>query len=95
VYLPRAAWHDFWTQKRVEGGREISRPVELETIPLYVREGSILPFGPVKQFTREIVDEPLSVFVVKARSETGHPPYLRDTASAGRAKCLDRSRSPS
>jgi alpha-glucosidase/alpha-D-xyloside xylohydrolase len=63
VYLPRAAWYDFWTQERVEGGREISRPVDLETIPLYVREGSILPLGPVKQFTGEIVDEPLSVSI--------------------------------
>jgi alpha-glucosidase (family GH31 glycosyl hydrolase) len=63
VYLPGAAWYDFWTHERVEGGREISRPVDLETIPLYVREGSILPLGPVKQFTGEIVDEPLSVSI--------------------------------
>jgi alpha-glucosidase (family GH31 glycosyl hydrolase) len=63
VYLPRGAWYDFWTQERVEGGREISRPVDLETIPLYVREGSILPLGPVKQFTGEIIDEPLSVSI--------------------------------
>jgi alpha-glucosidase (family GH31 glycosyl hydrolase) len=37
--------------------------VDLETIPLYVREGSILPLGPVKQFTDEIVEEPLSVSI--------------------------------
>jgi alpha-glucosidase (family GH31 glycosyl hydrolase) len=63
VYLPRGAWYDFWTHERVEGGREISRPVDLDTIPLYVREGSILPLGPVKQFTGEIVEEPLSISV--------------------------------
>ena len=63
VYLPRGAWYDFWTNERVEGGREISRPVDLETIPLYVRAGSILPLGPVKQFTGEIVEEPLSVSI--------------------------------
>jgi len=57
VYLPRGTWYDFWTHERVEGGREISRPVDLETIPLYVREGSILPLGPVKQFSGEIVRE--------------------------------------
>jgi alpha-D-xyloside xylohydrolase len=28
-----------------------------------VREGSILPLGPVKQFTAEIVDEPLSILI--------------------------------
>jgi len=63
VYLPRGAWSDFWTGERVEGGREIERPVDLETIPLYVRAGSILPLGPVKQFTAEKVDEPLSVSI--------------------------------
>jgi alpha-glucosidase (family GH31 glycosyl hydrolase) len=37
--------------------------VDLETIPLYVRAGSILPLGPVKQFTAEKVDGPLSVSI--------------------------------
>ena len=63
VYLPRGAWYDFWTNERVEGGREINRPVDLETIPLYVREGSIVPLGPVKQFTGERVDGPFSVLI--------------------------------
>ena len=63
VYLPPTAWYDFWTGKRIEGGREISRPVDLETLPLYVRAGSILPLGPVKQFVDERVDGPLSVSI--------------------------------
>ena len=61
VYLPRGEWHDFWTGERFVGGREIERPVDLETIPLYVRAGAILPLGPVKQFTSEKVAEPLTV----------------------------------
>jgi alpha-glucosidase/alpha-D-xyloside xylohydrolase len=56
LYLPRGAWYDFWTNQRVEGGREISREVDLETMPLYVRAGAILPFGPLKQHTSEKSD---------------------------------------
>jgi alpha-glucosidase (family GH31 glycosyl hydrolase) len=41
----------------------ISRPVDLETIPIYVRAGSILPLGPVKQFTAQKVDGSLSVSI--------------------------------
>jgi alpha-glucosidase (family GH31 glycosyl hydrolase) len=67
IYLPHGAWYDFWTHERVAGGREISRPVDLETLPLYVREGSILPLGPVKQFTGEKVDEPLSISIYPGR----------------------------
>ena len=63
VYLPASIWYDFWTGEQLEGGSEISRPVELDTIPLYVRAGSILPLGPVKQFVDEKVDEPLSLTI--------------------------------
>jgi alpha-glucosidase/alpha-D-xyloside xylohydrolase len=63
VYLPRGDWFDFWTSERVEGGHEISRKVDLETMPLYVRAGSILPLGPVKQHAEEIVDQPLSISI--------------------------------
>ena len=63
VYLPRSTWYDFWSGERLAGGREITRSVDLETMPLFVREGSILPLGPVKQFSAEKVDEPLSISI--------------------------------
>jgi len=63
LYMPHGAWYDFWTGERHEGGREISRKVDLETTPLYVRAGSILPLGPVKQYTDEKVDEPLTISI--------------------------------
>ncbi|HET6201070.1 MAG TPA: TIM-barrel domain-containing protein [Candidatus Acidoferrales bacterium] len=63
VYLPRGSWYDFWTGERAEGGREIQRDVDLETMPLFVRAGAILPLGPVKQYTSEKVDAPLSVTI--------------------------------
>jgi len=63
VYLPRGGWQDFWTGERHDGGREIARAVDLETTPLYVRAGAILPFGPVKQHTAEKVDEPDTIAI--------------------------------
>jgi alpha-glucosidase (family GH31 glycosyl hydrolase) len=63
LYLPRANWYDFWTGERVEGGREIERPVDLSMMPLYVRAGTILPLGPVRQYVDEKVDEPLSLTI--------------------------------
>ena len=61
LYLPRGVWYDFWTEEKVEGGREISRPVDLATMPLYLRGGSILPLGPIKQYTGEKLDAPLTL----------------------------------
>ncbi len=63
LYLPRGAWVDYWTGEILEGAREISRPVDLETMPLYVRAGSIIPMGPVKQYTAEKIEEPLSIHI--------------------------------
>ena len=68
VYLPHGDWYDFWTEKRLEGGREITRAVDLATLPLYAKAGAILPFGPVKQFTSEHVEEPLTLVVYPGRN---------------------------
>ena len=63
VYLPRGGWFDFWTNERHEGGQEILRKVDLETMPLYVRAGAILPLGPVKQYTGEQTDQPTNISI--------------------------------
>jgi alpha-glucosidase/alpha-D-xyloside xylohydrolase len=63
LYLPRGDWFDFWTEERVTGGRAIDRGVDLSTLPLHVRAGALLPFGPVKQYTDEAIDQALSLVV--------------------------------
>ncbi len=46
VYLPAEnSWIDFWTGKRVAGGQNVMAEAPLERIPIYVRAGSIIPFG--------------------------------------------------
>jgi alpha-glucosidase/alpha-D-xyloside xylohydrolase len=63
LYLPRGAWFDFWTNERTEGGREIDRLVDLETMPLYVRAGAIVPIGPLRQYTDEPVNAPTTLTI--------------------------------
>jgi alpha-glucosidase (family GH31 glycosyl hydrolase) len=63
LYLPPGTWYDFWTEEQIDGGPEISRAVDLATMPLFVRGGSIIPFGPVKQFTGEKSDSPLTLVI--------------------------------
>jgi alpha-D-xyloside xylohydrolase len=58
VYLPQQnAWFDFWTGKRFEGGQTISAPAPLDKIPVFVKEGSIVPMGKVIQHTNSKQDE--------------------------------------
>jgi len=63
VYLPKGSWFDYWTEERIEGGREIDRPVDLETLPLYVRAGAIVPHAPVREYTEQQTSEPMTVMV--------------------------------
>lgn len=54
VYLPEGAdWFDFWTNEKYNGGKEIQKSVNLQTIPLYVKAGSIIPLGPDVQYATE------------------------------------------
>jgi alpha-D-xyloside xylohydrolase len=47
VWLPGGTdWIDFWTGQRAKGGQTVIAQAPLETIPIYVKAGSIVPFGP-------------------------------------------------
>ena len=54
VYLPKGTdWFDFWTGKNLAGGQTIDAPAPIETLPLFVRAGSIVPMGPFLQYATE------------------------------------------
>jgi len=57
VYLPAGtSWYDFWTGEQYQGGQTIKASAGLETMPLYVKAGSIVPMGPKNQYTSEKED---------------------------------------
>ena len=54
VYLPEGTvWYDFWTNEKVNGGQEIAKATTIDEIPLYIKAGSIIPFGPQVQYATE------------------------------------------
>jgi len=54
VYLPEGtSWYDFWTNEKVKGGQEITKSTTIDEIPLYIKAGSIVPFGPQVQYATE------------------------------------------
>ena len=64
VYLPAGAdWYDFWTGARLTGGQSIEAPAPFESLPLYVRAGSILPMGPERQYTHDQPAGPVTLWV--------------------------------
>jgi len=53
VYLPAGEWTDWWTRKRYKGGAWYEIESGLDTLPLFVREGAIIPMGPVTNYVDE------------------------------------------
>jgi alpha-D-xyloside xylohydrolase len=46
VYLPAGVdWYNYWTNERCRGGQNIRVRAPIDTLPLFVRAGSIIPFG--------------------------------------------------
>lgn len=64
VYLPtNHRWFDFWTNTIHEGGQTLTANAPLETIPLYIRAGAILPLTQVMQYVDEVPDAPYELRV--------------------------------
>jgi alpha-D-xyloside xylohydrolase len=64
VYLPAGTrWTDFWTGESLDGGRRIEAEAPLQTMPLFVRAGSVVPLGPSLQYASERPADPVELRV--------------------------------
>jgi alpha-D-xyloside xylohydrolase len=85
VYLPNGTqWWDFWTGRRYEGGKWVTADAAFETMPLYVRAGSIVPMGPEVQYSTEQRD-PLEIRIYPG-ADASFSLYEDDNISYGYEK---------
>ncbi len=64
VYLPESCgWYDFYSGSFYKGGEKIQAEAPYERIPLFIKEGSIIPVGPDIQYTLEKKADTITVFV--------------------------------
>ena len=65
VYLPPATgdWYDFWSGKNIAGGQTTDVPAPYDAMPVFVRAGSIIPFGPEIQYTGEKSVDPITLCI--------------------------------
>jgi alpha-glucosidase/alpha-D-xyloside xylohydrolase len=66
LYLPPGDWYDWWTGEKLTGKRNITRKVDLETMPIYARAGAIIPIDPVRQYTAQQLSEPTTLKVYRS-----------------------------
>ncbi|MBK7028133.1 MAG: DUF5110 domain-containing protein [Bacteroidales bacterium] len=69
VYLPEGiGWFNLFTGKFSEGGNTILADAPLSNIPVYIKEGSVLPWGPEIQYAMEDTDQPLTICIFAGKN---------------------------
>ena len=53
VYIPRGRWFNFWTDKVVKGGKEMWVDADIDSMPIFIKEGAIIPKYPIQQYVGE------------------------------------------
>lgn len=68
IYLPKDTWYDYYSGQVIEGPKTISVSKALDEIPVYVRAGTILPVGPVIQYSEETPAAPLEIHIYPGKN---------------------------
>jgi alpha-D-xyloside xylohydrolase len=56
IYLPAGRWIDYWTRRPIDSnGKWITRTVDLDTLPMFVKAGTILPYGEERLCTHNCI----------------------------------------
>jgi alpha-glucosidase len=51
--LPKGTWYDYETKESLAGNRTINYDAPLETLPVFIKEGAIIPTKQLGQYTTE------------------------------------------
>lgn len=72
VYLPKGNWYNYHTHELKNGGQEIYTEVTKEYIPLFIKEGSVVPHFPVIQYVgeKEVKEVELKIYFKKGKHES-------------------------
>jgi len=89
IDLPAGTWFDFWNERRYDGGRTVSVPVTMETIPVLVRAGSFVPMIDDIQTTRDYSGDALTLHYYADVGATHSQYVLYDDDGSSRTSLED------
>ncbi|AOW21412.1 glycoside hydrolase family 31 protein [Urechidicola croceus] len=53
MFIPRGKWYNFWTNEIVTGGQELWVDADLDSMPIFIKEGAVIPKYPIQQYVGE------------------------------------------
>ncbi|WP_298512916.1 glycoside hydrolase family 31 protein [uncultured Kordia sp.] len=72
MYIPRGKWYNFWTDELVEGGKEKWVDAEIDSMPIFVKAGAVIPKYPVQQYVgeKEITEVTLDIYYTEGKERS-------------------------
>ena len=72
MYIPRGKWFNYWTDELVEGGKEKWVDAEIDSMPIFVLEGAVIPKFPVQQYVdeKQIDEVTLDIYFKKGKERS-------------------------
>jgi alpha-glucosidase len=81
LYIPIGKWYNFWNDNLIEGGRETWADADIDSMPIFIKEGAIIPKYPIQQYVgeKQIDELTLDVYYKKGKEKS----ELYDDANDG------------
>jgi len=79
LYLPKGQWIDYWTKEVIQGEQIIVKNAPLDTCPIYIKTGSIIPNYPEQSYVGEKEIKELTLDVYPGEGQYAH--YMDDGES--------------
>ncbi|MEM6687081.1 MAG: glycoside hydrolase family 31 protein [Bacteroidota bacterium] len=72
MYIPRGQWYNYWTDELVEGGKEKWVDAEIDSMPIFVKAGAVIPKYPVQQYVgeKEIREVTLDIYYKQGKERS-------------------------
>jgi len=70
IYLPKGVWYCYWSDLMYEGGSEKYFKYTLDTCPMFIRAGAVIPMYPVMQYVGERAVEQLTLHIYHVNGRT-------------------------
>ena len=72
MFFPEGYWYNYWNSEYIEGGQELWVDADLDSMPIFVKEGAIIPKYPIQQYVGEKkIDElTLDVYYKKGKEKS-------------------------
>jgi len=72
LYIPKGTWYNYWTNYTIEGGKETWVDAKLDSMPIFIKAGAIIPKYPVQQYVgeKEIEQVTLDIYYKKGKENS-------------------------